>query len=251
LNLFSILFFNSFSAQATAPAMQKISIITHESRPYLAADLPDQGAGVYALRKCLKKMNYDLQINFVSSWKRAKAVALSDSTVDGYFPYATVESEETFIFSKSFFKGLWIIVERKDHPIHWKKFEDLGKYVGGNVLGVELRPGIKELADSKVLNIENAPDDVSNLRKLATNRVDYVFMNPLTFAYHMAQDPELKPYKGKLQVNSKPIAQSDYGMALKKAHFNKKFMNEFDRIAAQDFNKYIDEYISRLDKEAK
>lgn len=229
----------------TPAKLRKITLVTHESIPYMSSSMPEQGAGAHSLRKIFKKMGYDLTVVIVGSWQRAKYMAMDDLSIDGYFPYTTVENKDIFAFSEPLSKGNWVLIERKDHPIRWKKLEDLGKYIGGNVTGVELRGGMQELVNQKKLTIENAPDNVSNLRKLATKRIDYALMNPPAFFYTMATQPELAKYKNKLQVNPKIIAQSTYGIAVRKTRFDDEFMKEFNKYGV-DIDKFGEEYIMQL-----
>lgn len=230
---------------ATPKKNRTITIVTHESVPFMSSAMPEGGAGVSSLRKILKKMGYDLNIVFVSSWERAKSEALTDPKIDGYFPYATIENKDFFVFSDRISRGDWIIAERKDNPIKWKKLEDLGKYVGGNVVGVELRAGTKDLYEQKKLTIEDAPDNISNLRKLGTKRIDYAFMNPAAFYYHMGTAPELRPFRDKLQINPKIITESTYGVAFRRTRFDSEFMKQFNKAAA-NIDKLQLEYLTQL-----
>ena len=229
----------------TPAKLRKITLVTHESVPYMSNSMPEQGAAAHSLRKIFKKMGYDLNVVIVGSWERAKYMAANDFSIDGYFPYTTVENKELFVFSDGISKGLWVLIERKANPIHWKKLEDLGKYIGGNVVGVELRGGMQELLDQKKLTIEDAPDNISNLRKLATKRIDYALMNPPAFIYHINTEPTLARYKDKLQVNPKIIAKNTYGVAFRKTRFDSEFMKEFNKLGL-DVDKFGEEYIMQL-----
>jgi polar amino acid transport system substrate-binding protein len=234
----------SLCVEAAAPP-RKITLVTQEFVPYMSTDLPDQGAAVYALRKVFASMNCELKVIFVSSWERAKYLALTDATVDGYFPNITEENKSIFSFSETISEGEWGVAERRDHPIHWKKLAGLGKYVGGNAVGIELRPGIKELVEQKKLNIETAPDDVSNLQKLAKLRVDYIFINPVAFTYLLATNPLVHPFRDQLRINPKLIAKDKYGIALRKARFPNDFMANFNQAARGNVDKYARDYLER------
>lgn len=242
------------SAQAgpvPAATPRKVTLVTHEYPPFMSQNMPDQGSAIYALRKVLKKMHYDLNAVIVSSWERAKNMALTDLSMDGYFPYATIENKNVFAFSDGFSTGTWSIIERKSHPIHWEKFEDLGKYLGGNVVGVELRPGIKELVEQKKLSVdESTPDNVAMLLNLAKKHVDYAFMNPMSFKYEMAVNEALRPFRKTLQINPKPIATNHYGVAFRRTRFDEEFMKEFNKYS-KNVDSYQLEYFERLAKEKK
>ncbi len=236
-------------AVSAAPKTQRkvLTLVTHEALPFMGEKLREGGALPYGLRVVLDKMNYDVNVIFAPSWPRAKIMAANNPQIDGYFPYATVENEELFSFSKLFIEDPWVIVERRDMPIHWEKFEDLTKYTAGNVSGVELRPGIKELVEQKKLNVETTTTDTYNLLKLATRRVDLVFMDAMVFKYQMATEELLRPYRGKLQVNAKPITITKYGLAVKKTKVSPSFLKEFNKISPE-VTRHVEDYLSSLDK---
>lgn len=245
-----IFVFSGFSFGAPAKEPRKIVLITHEAPPWMGEKLPDKGALNYTLQKVFKDMGYDLEMRFVSSWPRAKSIALRDSTVDGYAPFATIENDDIFVFSDFLLENSWVIIERKDAPVVWDKFPDLTRYVAGNVVGVELRPGVKELAEKNKIRIETTTTDAYNLKKLATKRIDIVFMDPFSFRYTMAVTTELAPYKNLLQINPKPIEVTKYGVAIKKGRFPANFMPELNKRKG-DIAKYAEEYMSNLTKNAK
>lgn len=239
----------AFSLASQAQQKQKkITLITHESVPFMGESLPDKGALIYAMNKVLDKMNYKAEFVFVPSWARAKMTALKDPKIDGYTPYTSIENEDVFDFSDYFYNDPWVIIERKEAPIHWKTFTDLTKYTAGGVTGVELRPGVKELAEKGKLKVETTTTDVYNIKKLATKRVDMIFMDAVVFRYLMATESELQPYRNQLQVNSKPIIIGRYGLAVKKKNVSADFLPEFKKVG-KFIEKYIEEYLTRLEKE--
>lgn len=229
--------------------MQTLTLITHEAPPYMAEALEDQGAVFFALRKVLKPFGYDLKVQFVSSWIRAKMNAQKDPKVDGYAPFRTVEDKDVFDFTDFIFESPWVIVERKEHPIKWKDVEDLTKYTGGNVHGIELRPGVKELAEGGRLKIETTTTQNNNILKLVSKRVDYVFSDIFVYRYLMATDPLLRPHRKDLQVNPKPIVLERYGVALKKSKDSMKIIAHLNKHKA-DFQKYVGDYLLEIERKS-
>ncbi|WII71626.1 ABC transporter substrate-binding protein [Bdellovibrio sp. 22V] len=231
-------------------AKETLTLVTHESPPYMSETLPDQGAMFYALRKVLKEMGYDLRAEFAPSWTRTKMLAETDPKIDGYAPYRVPEKEDVFVFSNYLFESPWMIGERKDHPIHWKSFDDLTAHVAGNQLGVELRPGTKELVEQKKLRVETTSSQTNNILKLATKRVDFVFTDPLVFRYLVSTDPTLRPYKNNLQLNPKPVVIEKYGIALKKSFANSELLKTLNN-KAPELKKYVEEYIAKIESQNK
>lgn len=242
---------NTISIQAGAKISaqkQVLTLITHEAPPYMSEALPNGGAIFYAISKVIEPLNYDLKVVFAPSWTRAKMNAIKDPNIDGYAPYRTVEQQDLFDFSEYIFESPWVIIERKDHPIQWKTPEDLVKYTAGNVQGVELRPGVKELWDQKKIKIETTTTQNNNLLKLATKRVDYIFSDQFAFRYLMTTDPTLLEYNGKLQINPKPIVIEKYGVALKKSKDSKKILQALNQ-ATPKLKGYAEEYFALLEKQ--
>ncbi|WP_291515682.1 ABC transporter substrate-binding protein [Bdellovibrio sp. ArHS] len=211
----------------------------------MSETMPDGGAVFYSLKKVLEKKGYGVKVVFAPSWIRAKMNAVKDPKFDGYAPVRTVEYTDQFIFTKLFFKSPWLIVERKDRPIVWNKIADLGKYTAGNIQGVELRDGIKELAEAGKIRIENVGTPLSNFLKVATQRVDFAFSDELVFRYTMGIEPELKPYRDILQLNAKPIVVDSYGIALRKKPEFRELI-KYIELHETDFAKYTEEYLTSL-----
>ncbi|WP_231839180.1 ABC transporter substrate-binding protein [Bdellovibrio bacteriovorus] len=240
------LFLSANTSHATSKTT--ITLITHEAPPYMAEALPDKGAIFFALAKVLKKGGYELNVVFAPSWVRAKMKAQTDPLIDGYAPYRAIENADLFEFSEYNLESPWVLAERKDHPIEWNKVQDLSKYVAGNVQGVELRPGVKELADQGKLKIETTTTQNNNILKLATKRVDYIFSDAFVFRYLLATDPKLKKYRNKLQINSKPIVIERYGVALKKTKNSAKIIKLINE-GSDEFKKHIEDYLRQIEKE--
>lgn len=59
----------------------------------------------------------------------------------------------------------------------------------------------------------------------------------------------LAPYRGKLQMNPKPIVIEKYGVALKKSKDSKQLIEGLNK-SAPKFKKYLEEYLTKIEKEA-
>lgn len=234
----------STAGESVKTRSKSLHLITGESAPYMSESMKDQGAAVFAIRKIFAKMGYTIVVDF-APWTRAKITAAKAENIDGFFPYSD-QDVENFLYSDIVSETPWVIIQRKDKPLHWSRFNDLTPYTAGNVVGIELRPGIKELVEHKKLNIETTTTDVSNLLKLANKRVDMIFMDAGVFQYLMAKEKELEPYRGQLEINPKPILINKYGIALKNTPRNAAIMKEFNRrINRAEFAKDVESYLTR------
>ena len=239
-----LILFCATQVTANSPK-KKIHLVTHEAPPFMDPNLPDQGALIYALKIIFKKMNYDFRVTILDSWPRAKHKALKDPTIDGYVPYISKENPEDFLYSNYFYSARWGLAERKDKPIQWKTIEDLAAYRAGNVQGVEYRGDIKKLVDSGKLKVTTTSLQENNIRLLATRRVDFIFTDLTTFSYEMNTNKNLAEFKDALQINSKPITISQYGLAIRKNRLPANFLEEFNK-HIKDMDIYSEAYFKKL-----
>ncbi|UOF02200.1 substrate-binding periplasmic protein [Bdellovibrio reynosensis] len=234
-----------FALNAHSANDKTLTVITHEAAPWMAEKLPDGGAIFYALKKVLEKKDYNLKVIFAPSWIRAKMDAVKKSEIDAYFPIRTIEHEDVFMFTDVMFESPWSIAERKDHPILFRDLQDLKRYTAGNVQGVELRPGIEDLV-KQGLKVETTSSQENNLLKLATGRVDFIFIDKGVYRFTLAMEPSLKQYRDKLQLNAKPIVVEKYKLALKKKNVPKEFVAFFNS-THDEFNKHLEDYYKMLE----
>ena len=225
-----------------------LTVITHESEPYMSEKMPGQGAILTAVNAILNKHGYQMKAVFAPSWTRAKMDLMTKANIDGVVPVRVKEREDLLQFSDFNVLSPWIMVERKDKPINWSKPEDLKGLRAGNVHGVELRPGVKELVDKKVIQLEVTPSATQSLLQLANRRIDFLFTDPFIFNYTMATDPELEAYRDQLQINARPWYVEHYGIAFKKS-VDPKVVKAINGSWAE-FNRHIDDYLKNMIMEA-
>ena len=215
--------------------------------PFISDNMPEQGAAVYALTQIFKKMGYDLKVLIVPIL-RIRTLRFRSPNVSGFFPsFADDDFVDGLDLSTIIYETPWVIIERKDRPIVWKEAKDLAKYRGGNVKGYTIRSQVRKIYDESRLKLEAAPDDASNLLKLANKRIDYVFTDAHIFKYLMATDPRLKEFADKLQINPKIVAMNRYGVAFKRDPANVKLRELFNKTVTEpDFEKYVLEYFKKF-----
>jgi len=230
---------------AGASALPTVQMVTFEAPPFMGANLPEQGAAVYAMKQTFLKAGYDLKVSF-APLKRAKFLALESADIAGYFPVSPYELDKQFWSSKVIFSARWVIAERKDKPIRWQKLTDLKPYVGSVSVQYRQPPELVKLIQEKTLTVEQAPDDTSNLIKLGNKRVDYILIDPTVFEYITKTDPKMKAFAKDLQINERPIEMLKYTVAFKKGVTGKKLLDAFnDAITLEEFTKLIQEQLKK------
>ncbi|MGE5087170.1 MAG: substrate-binding periplasmic protein [Bacillota bacterium] len=215
-----------------------------EIPPFMSPKLPDDGAAIYGLRKVFKKAGYDFEIKFIPV-PRIRAVGFGDEKINGFFPsFADEKFENKLILSKLFYQTPWVIVERKNNPIHWKTPKDLLKYKGGNVAGYVLRSQIADAYKNNPQQLESAPNDTVNILKLIHHRIDFIFIDLNAFRYISSTNAEVHPYADRLQVNPKAIAYNRYGIGFKTDPKSQKIMHDFNRyISEKEYTNWVTKYI--------
>lgn len=237
-----------FSQFSFSKSPTPVQFTTSEIPPFMGQELPEQGAAAFALKEAFKAINCDLQLKFYPI-KRARTEASKNPEVIGFIPATASEGNEGFVVSKAVFHAKTLIVENAEHPIVWSKPEDLGKYRGGLVLGYSLKSPIKEIYDQGKLKLEESPDELSNILKVANGRLDYVFINDGMYKFLTTKEPRLKEVLHKLHVNAKPAAIVNWGLAFKKdSPIAQKLLKEFnDQTDEKQVNTSILEYIKKIE----
>lgn len=198
-------------------AAEKWKITSLEWPPFSGASLPDGGAGIMVLREALKTEGIYLEVKFLP-WTRAIAEA-KESDVAGYYPAWPEDVLDGFSKSDVIFKSPVGFVELATKPIVWTKIEDLkGKKIGtvqdyGNT--AEFNAAVK----AGIIITEVVSSDDINVKKVANERIDGAFIDLNNLDFFLKND--MKDLKGKVQANSKIIAEKDLVLAINRSFKNK------------------------------
>ncbi len=133
-----------------------------------------------------------------------------------------------FHWSPPFLDDSNAIVSRIDNPV---RYEGPASLVGLRFAGIygNRYPGIDEYVGKSLVRT-NAPDAMSNLRKLVAGQADFTVMPRSSFRYLRRQMDREKLPVGQLQVGDKPFSQ--FGRHFVLAHDAGKLAAELDKIAA-------------------
>lgn len=147
-----------------------VSLASLEWPPYAGGTLPGQGAAVEVVRQAFAAMGLEVEVTFLP-WNRA-IEASRNGRFDGYFPeYFSENLAGSFLFSSSIGASPLGFAEHADHPVHWERLDDLKGMTIGTVSGYVNTAQFDYMARSGELNVDPAPDDASNLRRIAAGRI--------------------------------------------------------------------------------
>ncbi|MBU6954371.1 ABC transporter substrate-binding protein [Hahella sp. HN01] len=169
--------------------------------PYTSEGLANQGASAAVAKEAFAAMGYTLEVKFYP-WKRAVALAKNDPAYDGYFPeYYAKELEDDFILSEPMGSGPLGFAQRKNHQIDWSALPDLAKYRIGVVSGYVNTAEFDDMVANKQLNASEAGDDVKNLMKLVSDRIDLAVVDKNVMKYLLSTEASLKSAAGAIEFN--------------------------------------------------
>jgi polar amino acid transport system substrate-binding protein len=178
---------------------------TLEWAPYTGAALPGLGFVSATIADALKVTGTSVEIEFFP-WSRAVRLVEPNSSYIGFFPaYYSRERASRYLFSEPIGRSTMVFLERADTPVKWASYDDLqGRHIGvvrGFVNTEELDARIAQ----KTVWAEEAPDDRSNILKLAAGRVDLVVIDSHVYQHLVRTDPEVTRVAHQLQANAKAL----------------------------------------------
>lgn len=184
---------------------QTFKLTSLEWPPFSGKDLPQQGGSIAVAKAAFEAQGDSLEVTFLP-WKRAVQRGLEAPGYVGYFPeYYSADLEDKCLFSDPSGASPLGLVERKEAPISWASLDDLKAYKIGTVAGYVNTADFDALAAEGALKIQEATDDITNLRKVAAGRIDTAVVDANVMNYLLATDASLVDVKDQLQFNAKPL----------------------------------------------
>ncbi len=199
----------TFAVLAITPklhaAEQPIKLTSLEWPPFSGVQLPGLGASVAVARAAFGAVGTALETEFYP-WQRAVKTGLETSGYAGYFPeYYSEELTNKCLFSKPAGESPLGFVERKDAPVVWNSLDDLASLAIGTVNGYVNTDDFDKRAGDGRLQVEPVVDDITNIRKVANERVRLAVIDRNVFEYLLMTDPSLADIRSKVQFNAHPL----------------------------------------------
>jgi polar amino acid transport system substrate-binding protein len=193
LVIFSFLFINIVFAADS----EKIKIVTEEWAPYNYSENGNiVGVSTEIVKKTLKEAGLKYSIN-IYPWARAYKIAQKEPNVVVYTMYRSKKRENIFrwigpikALSNSYFYAL------KSRKIKLRSINDAKKYKIGVMNQDNSHQYLKRLGFKEGKNLEIVHNEVLNIKKLLSGRVDLITSHELTLLARMKKNK--LPY-GKLQ----------------------------------------------------
>jgi polar amino acid transport system substrate-binding protein len=202
---------------ATPAAAEAVKLTSLDWPPFSGASLPLQGATTAVVNEVFKASGDAVTVEFLP-WQRAVDTALKGQGYAGYFPeYFSKElAEGSCNFSKPIGSSPLGFVELKTAPVTWTKLGDLKGRPIGTVQGYVNEAEFDRLAAAGELTVDAAPDDATNLRKVAAGHLALAVIDRNVMEYLLNFDPELKPIRDKLRFNAKVLETKELLVCFRK-----------------------------------
>lgn len=202
----------------TGPAIadQSVTVATLEWPPYTSAAMPLGGAVTEIVARAFAASDVEAEV-LTLPWQRAITTANDDIAVVAYFPGYHCRHQEGFVASEPIGFGPLGFVENTEAPISWTNLDDLGEQqlLIGTVLGYSNTDEFDQKAGTGWLKVVPAADDLTNLRKLARNRIDTAVIDRLVLAYLLATEPSLEDAKDALVFDETPLEEKTLYLCFK------------------------------------
>lgn len=239
----SIMIFGGLALSNSIAAAEKVTLTSLDWPPYTSESLASQGASVAVAKAAFAAVGYDLKVEFYP-WKRAVHLAKEDANYDGDFPeYYAEELKADFILSEPMGSGPLGFAQAANANISWANMDDLKKYKIGIVSGYVNTAEFDDMTARGLLQTSAASDDVKNLLKLGSGRLDLAVIDKNVLAYLLKTDPSLKSSAGKITFNDNVLEDKQLYICFKKGSRGQKLATSFNEGIKQiDVEKIMREF---------
>ncbi|HYD98639.1 MAG TPA: transporter substrate-binding domain-containing protein [Alphaproteobacteria bacterium] len=205
-----------------------VRLTSLEWPPYASAKMPEGGASVAVARAAFAAVGYSLEVQFLP-WNRAVETAQTESGVAGYFPeYTSPEVAAAWSLSAPLGTSPLGFAEATERPASWATLDDIAKLKVGVVKGYVNTAEIDARIAAGTLPVDGAPDDLTNLRKLAAGRLDLAVIDANVMRHLLRNEAALGEARDKLRMNAKPLEDKTLHICFRKDAEGERLRALFD-----------------------
>lgn len=194
---------SSMSAQS-----ETITIATGEYPPWTSKDLAHGGFMNLVVSRAFAEHNIEVEFAYMP-WNRAlELVKLGQYPASSYWGFDP-DREGNFIYSNKIQTAPIIFFYNHAKPLpKWTNLSELKEFRFGATRGYTYTPGFWQLANSDVLRVSIANNDIENLRKLVSGSIDVFPISELTGQFllkkHFSHDE-----RNMIKLDQRPINRSE------------------------------------------
>jgi polar amino acid transport system substrate-binding protein len=165
---------------------QAIRVAGEEWPPYLARALPDDGLTGAMMRSVLGRLGYNVTVDYYP-WRRAIEIGLHDPRYAGFLPVLrTPEREKLCHFSTPLARTSYVLAFLRERPVRADSLADLRELRVGTVSGYSYSEQFDTMARQGSIDVEEAVNDETNLRKLLVRRFPVTIIDRHVLRYLLA-----------------------------------------------------------------
>jgi len=181
INKIALIFIVTFMSNLYAGETWKIASLNWE--PYSGSTLIHQGSSIQKLRKLLQKEDITLVVEFFP-WKRAKQLVKNNSEYMAIFPAWPEDVFEGAIPSPTIDWSEIAILKLSQKKLSFNSIDELFEKYTVGIVSTYIYPKVFSDAIKKYPhNVENAPDELSLLKKLSAERSSVAITDPKVMLY--------------------------------------------------------------------
>lgn len=177
----------AFPAAAQDIPRPIIRLTTCNWQPYSGVNLTNYGFASELLTTIFNRLGYSVSIDILP-WKRAMVMTEKGIYDVLYNAYNSEDREQKYGVSKPYINSQTYLCGMKHSSISFNILEDLKPYKIGVVAGYV---NSEEFDRARFLDIDEAPSDLHNLKKLINGRVDLIVIDKYVAVYHIKTSPFL------------------------------------------------------------
>ncbi|MGM0508018.1 MAG: substrate-binding periplasmic protein [Fusobacteriota bacterium] len=206
---------------------EKVKITNGEWAPWLSENYKHYGVASHIVTEAFAKEGIEVEYGFFP-WARSYDL-VKRGRWDGSILWSeTEERKKDVYYSDPVMYSDTVFFYKKGTDFDWETIDDLKGLTIGTTIGYAYQ-GLDEYVEEKNLDIEQAPNDETNLKKLLAGRID-IFPLDKDIGYEMIRNEFDSEDFGKLTHHSKPITQKSYKLILtRKDPENKELMKKFNK----------------------
>ena len=231
-----------------ASSVKKIYLTSLEWPPYSSSKLPDGGASVAIAKAAFLSMGYQLEVEFFP-WTRAINEARNpNSRYSGYFPeYYSEEVAREFLYSQPMGSSPLALVENTLHPVYWRKISDLSPYVIGTVQNYINTREFDLRVASGLQKTEAVINDLTNIKKVAANRIPAAIIDKNVFHYLLNTDKRLSLISDNVRINQRLLEKKQLYLCFRNTPRGRYLSSVYNKgLKNLDTDSMIKSYIKAL-----
>ncbi|MTV54473.1 transporter substrate-binding domain-containing protein [Massilia buxea] len=235
------------TGMAEAQTSRTIRVAGEEWPPFLARSLPDDGLTGSQLRAVLDRLGYTASIDYYP-WRRAMELGMHDPRYAGFMPVLRTPEREKFChFSTTLGRTSYVLAYLRERPVRARSLADLRDTRIGTVSGYSYSADFDTMAATRALDVEEAVNDETNLRKLLFRRFPVIVIDSQVLRFLLAKDAFTQADRERIATSDGLFAERTMHLCFRRTTVGQVQQQAFDNAAREvDLNRLEKEYWRRI-----